>query len=53
LKVLKQLPIYFIGRIFPAAVAFFGISLYTHLLDPASFGTYALLLSISFLVGQT
>jgi O-antigen/teichoic acid export membrane protein len=52
-KVVKQLPIYFIGRIFPAAVAFFGISIYTHLLGPASFGTYALLISVSFLVGMT
>jgi O-antigen/teichoic acid export membrane protein len=44
---------YFIGRILPAAIAFFGIALYTRFLDPVSFGTYALLLSTSFLVGTT
>jgi O-antigen/teichoic acid export membrane protein len=42
---------YFIGRIVPAGIAFGGIALYTHLLDPASFGTYALLLSVSYLIG--
>jgi len=53
LQVLKQWPIYFVGRILPAIIAFFGISLYTHLLDPASFGTYSLLLATSFFVGTT
>jgi O-antigen/teichoic acid export membrane protein len=37
----------------PAAIAFGGIALYTRLLDPASFGTYALCLSTSFLIGMT
>lgn len=49
--VFKQWPIYFIGRILPAGVAFFGIALYTRFLDPGSVGVYALLLSMSFLVG--
>ncbi len=44
---------YVLGRIFPAAIAFFGIALYTRRIDPATFGIYALLLSISFLVGTT
>lgn len=37
----------------PAAVGFAGIALYTRLLDPGSFGTYAVLLSTAFLVGIT
>ena len=53
LKTVKQLPIYFLGRIFPAGVAFVGISIYAHLLDPSSFGAYAILISVSFLVGMT
>jgi O-antigen/teichoic acid export membrane protein len=44
---------YLIGRILPAGIGFGGIALYTHLLDPASFGTYALLLSASFVIGLT
>ncbi|HTV73148.1 MAG TPA: polysaccharide biosynthesis C-terminal domain-containing protein [Candidatus Acidoferrales bacterium] len=51
MQVFKQWPIYFIGRILPAAVGFCAVALYTRLLDPASFGTYALLLSTSFVVG--
>jgi O-antigen/teichoic acid export membrane protein len=50
-QLFKQWPIYLIGRILPAAIGFGGIALYTRALDPASFGTYALLLSTSFLVG--
>lgn len=53
MKAAKQLPVYLFSRIFPAAIGFFGISLYTHLLDPSSFGAYAILLSISLLVGLT
>ena len=53
MHVYKQWPLYFIGRILPAAIAFFGIALYTRFLDPTTFGTYALLLSTSFLVGTT
>jgi O-antigen/teichoic acid export membrane protein len=49
----KQWPIYFIGRILPAAIAFFGIALYTRLLDPSSYGTYVLLLSTTLLIGTT
>ena len=51
MKVFKQWPIYFIGRILPAGVGFCAIALYTRLLAPASFGIYALLLSTSFFVG--
>jgi O-antigen/teichoic acid export membrane protein len=51
--VFKQWPIYFIGRILPAGIAFFGIALYTRFLDPGTFGIYALLLSTSFLIGTT
>jgi O-antigen/teichoic acid export membrane protein len=51
-QVFKQWPIYFIGRILPAAIGFSGIALYTRMLDPASFGIYALLLSTSFLIGM-
>jgi len=43
---------YVAGRMLPAAIAFGGIALYTRLLDPASFGTYALCLSMSFLIGM-
>ena len=48
----KQWLAYAAGRILPAAVGFGAIALYTRLLDPASFGAYALLLSTSFLVGM-
>ena len=51
MSVFKQWPIYFIGRILPAGIAFLGIALYTRLLDPGTVGVYALLLSISYLVG--
>jgi O-antigen/teichoic acid export membrane protein len=51
MQIFKQWPVYFVGRILPAAVSFGGIALYTRLLDPATFGTYALLLSTAFLVG--
>ncbi|MEO6990205.1 MAG: polysaccharide biosynthesis C-terminal domain-containing protein [Candidatus Baltobacteraceae bacterium] len=47
----KQWPAYAAGRLLPAAVGFGGIALYTRMVDPASFGTYALLLSTAFLVG--
>jgi O-antigen/teichoic acid export membrane protein len=48
----KQWLAYAAGRILPAAVGFGAVALYTRLLDPASFGAYALLLSTSFLVGM-
>jgi O-antigen/teichoic acid export membrane protein len=51
MQIFRQWPVYLAGRILPAVVGFAGIALYTRLLDPASFGTYALLLSISFLIG--
>ncbi len=44
---------YLIGRIVPALIAFGGVALYTRMLDPASFGTYALLLSTSLLFATT
>ncbi|MBD5656325.1 MAG: polysaccharide biosynthesis protein [Candidatus Eremiobacteraeota bacterium] len=50
MQVYRQWPIYFIGRILPAAIAFGAIGLYTRLVDPSSFGTYALLLSTSYLI---
>jgi O-antigen/teichoic acid export membrane protein len=53
MRVFKQFPVYVIGRILPAAIGFFGIAIYTRFLDPASFGTYALLLSTSFLFSMT
>ena len=53
MQVFRLWPIYFAGRMLPAAIAFGGIALYTRLLDPASFGIYALCLSTSFLVGMT
>jgi O-antigen/teichoic acid export membrane protein len=48
----RHWPIYFIARILPAAIAFAGIAIYTRLLDPASFGIYALLLSTAFGIGM-
>ena len=51
MQLLKHWSVYIVGRILPAAIAFASIALYTRLLDPASFGTYALLLSTSFAVG--
>src|SRR5579863_4370627 len=51
MQVFKQWPIYFIGRILPAAVGFCAIAVYTRLLAPSTFGVYALLLSMSFFAG--
>jgi O-antigen/teichoic acid export membrane protein len=51
MQIFRQWPVYVAGRILPAVVGFAGVALYTRLLDPASFGTYALLLSTSFLIG--
>jgi O-antigen/teichoic acid export membrane protein len=53
MQIFKQWPLYLIGRILPAAITFGAIGLYTRLVDPASFGTYALLLSTSILFGMT
>ncbi len=50
---LKQWSLYFAGRIFPALIGFGAIALYTRLLDPASFGVSALLMSVAFVVGNT
>jgi O-antigen/teichoic acid export membrane protein len=44
--------LYFIGRLLPAAIAFAGVALYTRLLDPVIFGTYALVLSTLYLLGM-
>lgn len=53
MQTFRQWPVYFAGRILPAAIGFGAIALYTRLLDPANFGVYALLLSTAFLVGTT
>jgi O-antigen/teichoic acid export membrane protein len=52
-KLLRQWPVYLAGRILPAVISFGGIALYTRLLDPASFGVSALLLSSALFVGGT
>lgn len=52
MQVLRHWSVYIVGRLLPAAISFASIALYTRLLDPASFGTSALLLSTSFLVGS-
>jgi len=41
--------IFFFGRALPALIGVGGVALYTRMLDPASVGAYALLLSISLL----
>lgn len=51
MQLLKHWSVYFVGRILPATITFASIALYTRLLDPGSFGIYALLLSTSFAVG--
>jgi O-antigen/teichoic acid export membrane protein len=50
-SVFKQWPIYFIGRMLPAVISFFAIATYTRVVDPKSFGIYALLMSVSLLIG--
>ena len=52
MNVLRQWPLYLIGRIVPAAIAFAAIAIYTRLLDPASFGMATLLTSTSLLTGM-
>lgn len=51
MSVLRQWPLYLIGRIVPATIAFAAIAIYTRLLDPSSFGMATLLLSTSMLTG--
>ncbi len=51
MQALKHWPLYLIARVLPAAIGFAGIAIYTRLLDPGSFGTYALLLSTAFGIG--
>jgi O-antigen/teichoic acid export membrane protein len=51
MNVLRQWPLYLIGRIVPALIAFAAIAIYTRLLDPASFGMAILLTSTSVLTG--
>ena len=46
---LKQSGLYLFGRIIPAAIGVGAVAIYTRLLDPASMGIYALLLSTSLL----
>ena len=52
MQIFRSWPAYALARILPAAIGFGGVALYTRLLDPASFGTYALLLSIAFLISM-
>lgn len=52
MSVLRRWPLYLIGRIVPAAIAFAAIAIYTRLLDPASFGMATLLISTSILTGS-
>ena len=52
MSIVRQWPMYLIGRMLPAAIGFCGIALYTRAVDPAAFGTYAMLLSASFLIGM-
>jgi len=47
----KQSGFYLCGRIVPAAIGVGGVAIYTRLLDPASMGAFALLLSTSLLAG--
>ncbi len=42
---------YFIGRILPALVAFFGVTLYSRFSDPKTYGTFSVILSASLLIG--
>jgi O-antigen/teichoic acid export membrane protein len=49
MRLLTQSGFYLIGRVGPAAIGVCGIAIYTRLLDPASIGTYAILLSTSLL----
>jgi O-antigen/teichoic acid export membrane protein len=46
---LRQSSLYFAARILPAVLGFAGVAVYTRYLDPASVGSYALLLSIAML----
>ena len=46
---LRQSGMYLFGRIVPAAIGVGAVAIYTRMLDPASIGTYALLLSTSLL----
>jgi O-antigen/teichoic acid export membrane protein len=46
---LQKSGIYLFGRALPALIGVGGVAVYTRLLDPASVGAYALLLSISLL----
>ena len=52
MQAFKHWPLYLVARLLPAAIGFAGIAIYTRLLDPASFGIYALLLSTSFGIGM-
>jgi O-antigen/teichoic acid export membrane protein len=51
MQIFKNWLAYIVGRILPAAFAFAGVAIYTRLLDPGSFGIYALLLSTSYAIG--
>ncbi len=49
MRLIRQSFIYLFGRALPAAIGVGGVAIYTRLLDPASVGAYALLLSTSLL----
>ncbi len=49
MSLIKKSGTYLFGRALPALIGLGGVALYTRLLDPASVGAYALLLSISLL----
>ena len=47
---MKQSSLYLLGRLAPAAIGLCGVALYTRLLDPATIGKFALLVSTAFFV---
>ncbi len=50
MKLVKQSGLYVAGRIVPAAIGLCGVALYTRLLDPATIGEFALLVSTTFFI---
>jgi O-antigen/teichoic acid export membrane protein len=52
MSLIKQSGIYVFGRTLPAGIAVGAVAVYTRLIDPASFGRYALLLASSVLAAS-
>jgi O-antigen/teichoic acid export membrane protein len=52
MSLIKQSGIYVFGRTLPAAIAVGAVAIYTRLIDPASFGRYALLLASAVLAAS-